>query len=165
MSTSRRDFFKIAGAVVRVRAHLGQLATDHKGRITTAVLQDRRDHRGRGGLAVRTGDRDGLPTGHGRRERLRPVDDPQATGPGLDQLDGSDGKRGWVDLTISKEFVETGSGLAIIGHPEGGPLKLSLNTQSVIGYDQESKHLMYRTDTLAGCSGAPGSHGAASGDC
>ena len=75
--------------------------------------------------------------------------------PGLDALDGTGGGRGWVDLTVSRDVLEKGSGLAILGHPEGGPLKLSMNTQSVIGYDPEDGYLMYRTDTLPGNSGAP----------
>ena len=77
--------------------------------------------------------------------------------PGLDALDGTGGGRGWVDLTVSRDVLEKGSGLAILGHPEGGPLKLSMNTQSVIGYDPEDGYLMYRTDTLPGNSGRPAS--------
>lgn len=69
--------------------------------------------------------------------------------------DDQESPRGWVQLAPRRIVLERGDGLAIIGHPEGGPLKMSMNTQSVIGYDHETGHLMYRTDTLPGSSGAP----------
>lgn len=69
--------------------------------------------------------------------------------------DEEENPRGWVPLTPQRINLQRGDGLAIIGHPEGGPLKMSMNTQSVIGYDEDTGHLMYRTDTLPGSSGAP----------
>ena len=48
----------LAGAVVGVGADLGDLAADDERRVEPGVLQDQRDHRGGGGLAVGAGDRD-----------------------------------------------------------------------------------------------------------
>jgi V8-like Glu-specific endopeptidase len=73
---------------------------------------------------------------------------------GLAQLERS-GVRGWVDLSDAVDTIVESSSLAIMQHPEGGPLKLSLNTQAVLGLDPQSGRLMYRTDTLPGSSGAP----------
>jgi Trypsin-like peptidase domain/Putative DNA-binding domain len=74
---------------------------------------------------------------------------------GLSRVKGGSDIRGWVDLTDGVVDVPENSGLAIMQHPEGRPLKLSLNTQAVLGVDTESGRLMYRTDTLPGSSGAP----------
>ena len=63
--------------------------------------------------------------------------------------------RGWVDLTDGVLNAPENSSLAIMQHPEGGPLKLSLNSQAVLGPDHETGRLMYRTDTLPGSSGSP----------
>ena len=67
----------LAGAVVGVRADLGDLPADHERRVEPGVLQDRGDHRGGGGLAVGAGDRDRPPAGHRRGERLGAVQHPQ----------------------------------------------------------------------------------------
>jgi hypothetical protein len=63
--------------------------------------------------------------------------------------------RGWVDLNDAVDEPVEGSSLAIMQHPEGGPLKLSVNTQAVLGLDAGTGRLRYRTDTLPGSSGAP----------
>jgi hypothetical protein len=73
---------------------------------------------------------------------------------GLSNIDDV-GQRGWVELTDGILDVPPNSGLAIMQHPEGGPLKLSLNTQAVLGTDPSTGRLLYRTDTLPGSSGAP----------
>jgi Putative DNA-binding domain/Trypsin-like peptidase domain len=60
-----------------------------------------------------------------------------------------------VDLNDAVTEPTNGSSLAIMQHPEGGPLKLSLNTESILGFDSHTGRLMYRTDTQPGSSGAP----------
>ena len=65
------------------------------------------------------------------------------------------GVRGWVDLNDGVSEPPIGSSLAIMQHPEGGPLKLSLNTEAVLGFDGLTGRLMHRTDTQPGSSGAP----------
>lgn len=74
---------------------------------------------------------------------------------GLAKVQGDADVRGWVDLSDGVVEVPENSALAIMQHPEGGALKMSLNTQAVLGTDQESGRLMYRTDTLPGSSGGP----------
>ena len=74
---------------------------------------------------------------------------------GLSRPDDHSDVRGWVDLAGPAAGVLENSSLAIMQHPEGGPLKLSLNTQAVLGIDTASGRLMYRTDTMPGSSGAP----------
>ncbi len=59
----------VAAAVVGVRAGLVEAAADREGRVRPAVLQGDREHRGRRGLAVGAGDRDGAAPGHHRGQR------------------------------------------------------------------------------------------------
>ncbi len=64
-------------------------------------------------------------------------------------------KRGWVSLRHANQDPHENSSLAILQHAQGGPLKIAMNTNSVMGLDQNKRRLMYRTDTMPGSSGAP----------
>ena len=73
-----------------------------------------------------------------------------------DQLMGeSRAPRGWVDLNEANIDPAARSSIAIFQHAQGGPLKVAMNTDSVIGIDRAGQNLLYRTDTLPGASGAP----------
>ena len=62
--------------------------------------------------------------------------------------------RGWVSLTGANLPVP-GTAIAIFQHPEGGPLKLAMSTNSVVRYEERLKRILYRTDTSPGASGGP----------
>jgi V8-like Glu-specific endopeptidase len=73
-----------------------------------------------------------------------------------DQAIGESGPlRGWVDLNEANTEPAARSSIAIFQHAQGGPLKVAMNTDSVIGLDRAGQNLLYRTDTLPGSSGAP----------
>ena len=54
----------LARAQARIGTCAHQLAADHKGRVHTGFAQNRRDQRGRGGLAMRAGNRNALLQAH-----------------------------------------------------------------------------------------------------
>jgi hypothetical protein len=63
--------------------------------------------------------------------------------------------RGWIDATdTNHDFVDR-SPLFILQHPEGGPLKLALNTDAAIGVNGNGTRVRYRTNTKRGSSGSP----------
>jgi V8-like Glu-specific endopeptidase len=63
--------------------------------------------------------------------------------------------RGWVDLASANLEPVPGTAIAIFQHPEGGPLKVAMSTNSVVRYEESLKRLLYRTDTAPGSSGGP----------
>jgi len=63
--------------------------------------------------------------------------------------------RGWVDLASSNVDPIPGTAIAIFQHPEGGPLKVAMSTNSVVKYEESLKRILYRTDTGPGSSGGP----------
>jgi V8-like Glu-specific endopeptidase len=63
--------------------------------------------------------------------------------------------RGWVDLASANLEPIPGTAIAIFQHPEGGPLKVAMSTNSVVRYEESLKRILYRTDTAPGSSGAP----------
>ncbi|WP_185970192.1 MULTISPECIES: serine protease [unclassified Mesorhizobium] len=87
-------------------------------------------------------------------------DEPPPTG---DQLDyallhlakplGS--QRGWVELPGDEIEMPAGSPLIIAQHPLAAPMKLALDTDSVIGRVGRGLRLRYHTNTESGSSGSP----------
>lgn len=63
--------------------------------------------------------------------------------------------RGWVELAAAKLDPEEGSFLAIFQHADGGPLRVAMNSESVVGFIKDGQRLLHRTDTSPGSSGAP----------
>lgn len=64
-------------------------------------------------------------------------------------------KRGWIDLSDIDYPFETDSGIIIVQHPEGEPLKLTIDTQSLILVNDNKTRVRYRTNTEKGSSGSP----------
>lgn len=64
-------------------------------------------------------------------------------------------KRGWLPLPTAAPAIQKDMPLLILQHPENAPLKLAVDTQSVIGLRCGGRRLRYRTNTEAGSSGAP----------
>lgn len=64
-------------------------------------------------------------------------------------------ERGWIKLTDEiYEFVPD-TPLFILQHPQGGPLKLGFDTESIIGVNENGTTVRYRTNTECGSSGSP----------
>jgi len=63
--------------------------------------------------------------------------------------------RGWIGTSdTDHEFVDR-SPIFILQHPEGGPLKLALDTDGAIGLNGNRTRARYRTNTERGSSGSP----------
>ena len=63
--------------------------------------------------------------------------------------------RGWIKIPENSHEIIPNSALIIIQHPRGGPLKLALDTEGIIGQNINGTRLWYRTNTEAGSSGSP----------
>lgn len=74
--------------------------------------------------------------------------------PGDDPADGGSGARRWL-VNVVGAPPAPGSPLACIQHPEGGPLKIAFELDSVVAVDEPKARLTYRLDTRPGSSGAP----------
>jgi len=85
---------------------------------------------------------------------------------GLKSALGDDKPRGWVELNNSSCQLESGNPLAVLQHANAGPLKLALNTDSIVNLNDGylgrhrddpawQRRFLHRTDTLPGSSGAP----------
>jgi hypothetical protein len=71
--------------------------------------------------------------------------------PGTDQAEG--GPRSW--LTPQAHAFQTGEQLFIIQHPGGGPAKLAVSPNAVIGTSPKPGRVIYRAVTDYGSGGAP----------
>jgi hypothetical protein len=63
--------------------------------------------------------------------------------------------RGWIALPKTVLPLPTDVPILILQHPEGTPMKLAMDTQSVIGLNGNGTRLNYRTNTDPGSSGSP----------
>jgi V8-like Glu-specific endopeptidase len=72
---------------------------------------------------------------------------------GLDKLDKR--QRGWVALPPKATQPGKGEPIIIVQHPLGQPMKIALDTSSVIGLNQNGNRLQYKTNTEPGSSGSP----------
>jgi hypothetical protein len=64
-------------------------------------------------------------------------------------------RRGWLAMpTVAPVFVAK-MPLMIAQHPDGKPLKLAVDTESVIGVNANQTRVRYATNTEAGSSGSP----------
>jgi hypothetical protein len=64
-------------------------------------------------------------------------------------------KRGWIALPKEQLPLPENAPLLIVQHPEGGPMKLAMDTQAVIGINPNGTRVQYRTNTDPGSSGSP----------
>lgn len=70
-----------------------------------------------------------------------------------DVVDGT--VRGWITLPAAPFPLAEDAPLLIVQHPEGGPMKLALDTQAVIGRNSNGTRVRYKTNTEPGSSGSP----------
>lgn len=64
-------------------------------------------------------------------------------------------KRGWIELAPDPPKLEANGPLLIVQHPDGAPVKVAMDTQSIIGEAFGGLRLRYRTNTNPGSSGSP----------
>jgi len=72
---------------------------------------------------------------------------------GQQSIEGS--VRGWIALPNAPMPLPAEAPLLIVQHPEGAPMKLALDTQAVIGRNDNGTRLRYKTNTDPGSSGSP----------
>ena len=63
--------------------------------------------------------------------------------------------RGWIAFPEVQPPLEMDMPLLIAQHPDGGPLKLALDTQSLLGVNGNGTRVRYATNTDRGSSGSP----------
>jgi len=63
--------------------------------------------------------------------------------------------RGWLALSQAAFQLPENAPLLILQHPKGEPMKMALDTQSVIGRTGGGNRIRYRTNTEGGSSGSP----------
>lgn len=63
--------------------------------------------------------------------------------------------RGWVTLPMERVQLDAGAPILIVQHPDGGPMKLALDTDAVIGRNSNGTRVRYATNTDPGSSGSP----------
>lgn len=69
---------------------------------------------------------------------------------------GADGpRRGWIAMPKNPPTFVPKMPLMIAQHPDGMPLKLAVDTDSVIGVNANGTRVRYATNTEAGSSGSP----------
>ncbi|TIL42777.1 serine protease [Mesorhizobium sp.] len=73
---------------------------------------------------------------------------------GADRLAG-DQPRGWLKVPFSPILPQKDGSIFIVQHPEGGTMKLALDTNSVLGLNSNGTRLRYLTNTEPGSSGSP----------
>jgi hypothetical protein len=64
-------------------------------------------------------------------------------------------KRGWVKVPAGPPALGVGAPVAILHHPQGAPVKLALDTQSVLSVNANQTRVRYTTNTDQGSSGSP----------
>ena len=79
---------------------------------------------------------------------------------GSDLMDGNANtdkplRRGFVDIPTAAVHMAQGSSLFILQHPRGEPLRLALETKSVLGLFDNKTRVRYTTNTMQGSSGSP----------
>lgn len=76
--------------------------------------------------------------------------------PGDDPIDGVLGAppRHWLK-PAPNTTLHVGDTLFMIQHPEGGPLKITIQQDAVFAESTDGKHITYKMDTVGGSSGSP----------
>lgn len=66
-----------------------------------------------------------------------------------------DNMRGHYQIASTPELFPPDASLFIMQHPDGRPLELAMDTNAVLGMNEESTRVRYRTNTEPGSSGSP----------
>lgn len=68
---------------------------------------------------------------------------------------GSGLRRGWLPLPVTDSVITAGMPLAIAQYASGGPLKIAVDTNAVLGLNENHTRIRYATNTEPGAGGAP----------
>jgi len=63
--------------------------------------------------------------------------------------------RGWIQVPTTASDFEAGSPVFIVQHPDGAPLRFTLDTSGMRGLNGNATRVRYTTNTLGGSSGSP----------
>jgi len=63
--------------------------------------------------------------------------------------------RKWIKVPTQSHHFQPDTALFIVQHPQGEPLQLALDTNAIIGLNENHTRVAYRTNTLPGSSGSP----------
>ena len=63
--------------------------------------------------------------------------------------------RGWVEMPASAHVFKPQGAVWIMQHPQGGPLKMAMDTESVSAINKSGTRVRYTTTTEPGSSGSP----------
>jgi V8-like Glu-specific endopeptidase len=78
--------------------------------------------------------------------------------PGKQKVDRQPGEeaplRGWIEVPDAAEF-QADQPILIVQHPQGDPLKLALDTHSILAVNGNGTRVRHRTNTEPGSSGSP----------
>jgi hypothetical protein len=66
--------------------------------------------------------------------------------------------RGWISIPATSYDFRPESALFIVHHPDKAPLKVSLNTNSILFVNKNATRVRYKTNTESGSSGSPCFH-------
>lgn len=72
---------------------------------------------------------------------------------GLNSVGGA--PRGWVKLDENAPEPAKDQPILIVQHPDGAPMKLAMDTQAILGRNENGTRLRYSTNTESGSSGSP----------
>lgn len=86
--------------------------------------------------------------------RLKSAAGDESTGAPAQLVQGARPRK-WVDLPRVPHAFTPNSSLFILQHPDGKPLKLVLDTESVLGINGNGTRVRYATNTEPGSSGSP----------
>lgn len=64
-------------------------------------------------------------------------------------------RRGWETLPAAAPQYKPDQGIIIVQHPRGIPMKIAIDTNSVVGVNGNGTRVRYRTNTEGGSSGSP----------
>jgi hypothetical protein len=86
---------------------------------------------------------------------LRVEGEPGSEPVGGGQADSGAAVRNWIKIPVDPYEFRPNTPLYIMQHPEGSPLQLALDTNSVIEINPNRTRVRYRTNTEGGSSGSP----------
>jgi hypothetical protein len=73
----------------------------------------------------------------------------------LDPSSSAGAPRGWVPIPATPPPIMAGAPLMIAQYAHGGPLRVILDTEAVLGLNANGTRVFYTTDTEPGAAGAP----------
>lgn len=86
---------------------------------------------------------------------LRVDDAPGNHAIAVEKAEPSAPTRGWIEIPQQPYDFDPHTSLYIMQHPQGAPLKLVIDTDAIIGMNENRTRVTYKTNTEPGSSGSP----------